>query len=184
VRYGSLGSWRVPLMHDLPVVLAVASYGSRSTAEADLAMVWGLRRWAGENYLVAAILQKGNTGELEMDHHGSSTLDLPWGVALLGGALTAIAAPIGISFLASGLASRAEWAGAAAIVGRFWYNVPRELLRTMGNMLEAGQTGLIVVAVDDTGRDIAGCLPGATTAVVSEPIRVDLQGDYSHAANA
>jgi hypothetical protein len=54
----------------------------------------------------------------------------------------------------------------------------------MGNMLEAGQTGLIVVAVDDTGRDIAGCLPGATTAVVSEPIRVDLQGDYSHAANA
>ena len=80
-------------------------------------------------------------------HHGTAE-PLGFGNALLGSAITVVAAPLGITLPASSLATSAEWAGAATIIGHFWHEVPRDLLRTMSNLLEAGQTGLIVVAVD------------------------------------
>jgi hypothetical protein len=169
-------------MRDQPVVLAVASYASRAAADGDFDSLWSagsLRRCA---HLTAALVEKGTSGELEINCHRSTATDLAWGVALLGGALTTIAAPVGVSYLASGLSSSSEWAGAAAIVSRFWNQIPRDKLRSMSNLLEAGQTGLVAVAISDESEGLTACLSGASSRVVSESMPVDLVSDFTRAA--
>jgi hypothetical protein len=168
-------------MGDQPVVLAVASYASRAAANADFDGLWSLQSVKGGNHLTAALVEKGASGELEMTCHRQGAAGLAWDVALLGGALTTVAAPVGISHLAWGLSSNAEWAGAAAIVGRFWHHIPRDTLRSMSNLLEAGQTGLVVVAVGHRTRDVVARLSGATSRVLGGPMQVDLVADFANA---
>ena len=170
-----------PLMSDQPVVLAVASYPSRATAELDFRAVWALRHQGRVDQVAAAVVEKGANGWLEIARHHSTAMPLGWGVALLGSAITVVAAPLGITFLASVLATSAEWEGAAGIVGRFWHEVPRDLLRTMGNLLEAGQTGLVVVAVGHGAEHITPLLSNATTKIVTDCVRADLEADFATA---
>jgi hypothetical protein len=169
-------------MGDQPVVLAVASYASRTSAYTDFDSLWSLRSLSGSDHLGAALVEKGTSGELEMNCHRTSAASPAWGVALLGGALTTVAAPLGVAYLASGLSSSADWAGAAAIVSRFWNHIPRDELRTMSNLLEAGQAGLVVVAIAHDDLNVKACLSGATDRVLSESMPVDLLADFSRAA--
>ncbi len=167
---------------DQPIVLATASYPSRAAADEVFAVLWALQPCGEARHLVAALVEKGSSGELEMDDHRIALPDLGWGVALLGGALTAVATPLGVAFLASGLVSRAEWDRAVAVVGRLWNEVPRDVLQKMSNLLEAGQAGLVVVAEDRDTPGVAACLSGATSSVLSNSIWVDVVGDRPHEA--
>jgi hypothetical protein len=169
-------------MGDQPIVLAVASYASRAAAAEDFSSLWRLQASTRSSHLTAALVEKGTSGELEIDHYRSTADSVAEGVALLGGALTTIAAPLGITFLASKLLSSSDWAGSAAIVGRFWHEVARDRLRTMSNLLEAGQAGLIVVAVAHDREDVVASLSRATSKVVSDAMRLDLLSDFNHAA--
>jgi hypothetical protein len=169
-------------MRDQPMVLAAASYPSRAAADEVFALLWGLQPCGERRQLVAALVEKGSSGELEMNDHRSALPDLGWGVALLGGALTAVATPLGVAFLASGLASRAEWDRAVAVVGRFWNEVPRDVLHKMSILLEAGQAGLVVVAEDRDSPGVAACLSGATSSVLSTSIWLDVVGGCPHEA--
>jgi hypothetical protein len=169
-------------MRDQPVVLAVASYPSRAAAEEVFASLWASQLWAGHHQLAAALVEKGSSGELEMDNHRCAASRIGSGVALLGGALTAVAAPLGVALLASGLASSAEWDRAVTVVGRFWNDVPRDVLRNMSNLLEAGQAGLVIVAGDRDGHDVATCLSGATSSVLSDSTWVDVVADFPEGA--
>jgi hypothetical protein len=169
-------------MADQPVVLAVASYPSRAVADRDFDALWSWQSVEEGDHVSAALVEKGSSGELEMNCQRSSAGGLVWGIALLGSALTTVAAPMGVSYLGSGLSSRAEWAGAAAIVGRFWHQIPRDKLRGMSNLLEAGQAGLVVVAVAHDSEQLMACLSGATSTVASEPIPLDLAADFARAA--
>jgi hypothetical protein len=168
-------------MNDQRAVLAVASYASRAAAETDFDTLWALPADRGTCDLAAAVVEKGTSGELEITRHRSTADGLPWAIALLGGALTTVDAPVGVAFLASGLVSRADWAGATAILGRFWHDVPRDVLRKMTNLLEAGQAGLVLVAVNHDGDDVAACLSGAISRILSDPLQVDLFADFSRA---
>jgi hypothetical protein len=159
-------------MRDQPVVLAVASYPSRAAAEEVLASLWASRPWE-DHQLAAALVEKGSSGELEMEDHRGTTSGIGSGVAILGGALTAVAAPLGVAFLASGLAASAEWERAVSVVGRFWNEVPRDVLGRMSNLLEAGQAGLVIVAEGRDAHHVATCLSGATSSVLSNSIWVD-----------
>ena len=98
-------------MSDHPIVLAVASYPSRSTAERDLHALTGLRHQARVDQVAAAAVEKGANGWLEIARHHSSATPLAWGGVLLGSALTVVAAPLGIKILASVLATRAAMGG-------------------------------------------------------------------------
>jgi hypothetical protein len=169
-------------MGDQSVVLAVASYATRAAAERDLDCLWSSESLSRSDYLSGALVEKGTSGELEIDCHRSRPDDRAWGLALLGGALTALAAPVGVTYLASGFSSREEWAGAAAVVGRFWNHIPRDKLRSMSNLLEAGQVGLVVVAVAPDSDDVTGCLSGDSSRVLSESILVDPVADFRRAA--
>ena len=170
---------RWALMSDQPVVLAVASYPSWAAAEKDFGSLWAPRHRRGLEELAAAVVEKGTNGELQIDRLHNTAIQPVWGVVLLGAAVTVIAAPLGITILASGVETSAEWAAAAAVVSRFWQNIPRELLRTMGNLLEAGQAGLVVVAMDRGGEDIGAALSSATTKVVTDYGWGDLAAVFS-----
>ncbi len=164
---------RSVLMSDHPVVLVVASYPSRSAATRDYHAVWPIEHQSPLDHVAGAMLEKGADGELEMNRHDSTAEHLEWLGALLGGALTVIAAPLGVMFLASVSATGTDLAGASAIVGRLWYDIPKDQLRRMGSLLEDGQTALVVVAIDNIGEDVAALLSNATTMIATESTRVD-----------
>ena len=58
-------------MGDQPVVLAVASYATRAAAERDFDSLWSSESMSGSDYLSGALVEKGTSGELEIDCHRS-----------------------------------------------------------------------------------------------------------------
>ncbi len=164
-------------MSDEPIVLSVASYKARATAERDMRALGALTQKGRADEVAAAVVEKGPNGWLEIARdHDMAT---PLGLALLGSAITVVAAPLGITLLASLLATSAQWAGAAKIVGRFWHEVPRDQLRTMANLLEAGPAGLVVVTVGHRPQQLNLLLSNATTRIVTDCVRVDLEADFA-----
>ncbi len=152
-------------MSDHPVVMAVAAYPSKAAADLDFHTVEGVPRGLD---IAAALLRKGADGRLTMVRQASPREQLTRGAALLGGALTVIAAPVGIVFLAPLVTTWAAWTTVASIVGHLWHNVPKQDLRQMSDLLEAGQAALVVVAIDNNGDHISGLLTNATTTIVSD----------------
>lgn len=168
-------------MSDQPVVLAVATYPSKEAAEQDFDAVWGVKHEGELDHVAAAVLEKRADGQLDMQRHDSTAKHLAWGGALLGGALTVISAPLGVVYLGSVAATGGAWAGVGAIVGHFWHNIPKEDLRKMTDLLDAGQAALVVVAVDHTGEDINGLLNNATEKYVTASTRADFEADFNKA---
>jgi uncharacterized membrane protein len=165
-------------MSDQPVVLAVATYPSKRAAEQDFHAVWGVKHEGELDHVAAAVLEKGADGKLEMDRHDSTAKHLAWGGALIGGALVVLAPPLGAVALAG---TGAQAAGAGAIIGHFWHNIPKDDLRRMSDLLEAGEAGLVVVAVDHTGEDVAALLSNATSKIVVDTTRADFDAAFSKA---
>ena len=115
----------------------------------------GRAKYEGELDLVAvAVLEKGADGALSLEHHEPVSADVAWAGALLGAALVVIAAPLGILLLATVVATRTAWAGAATLVDHFWHNIPRDELHQMSNLLEAGQAAVVIVAVGYRADDV------------------------------
>jgi hypothetical protein len=56
---------------------------------------------------------------------------------------------------------RAGGAGAGAIVGHFHHNIPKDKVREAATLLESGESGLIIVAVNKQGTDITPLLQNA-----------------------
>ena len=166
-------------MGDQTVVLAVASYESRAAAEKDLHAVQSAKRGGDGDDVAAAALERSADGRLEIDRHAARQHG--WGGVLIGGAITVLAAPVGIKFLAPTVATGAEWAGVAAIVAHFWDNIPKDQLRRMSNLLEAGPAALVVTAVDHNGDEIAAHLANATNKIIADDTHADLESDFAHA---
>jgi hypothetical protein len=51
----------------------------------------------------------------------------------------------------------------------------------MGDLLEAGQAALVIVAVDHTGEDIGALLSNATSKIVLDTTRADFETAFSQA---
>ena len=166
-------------MGDQTVVLAVATYESRSAAEKDFHAVQSLKRGDQIDDVAAAALERRVDGRLEIDRQ--TARQLGWGGTLIGGALTVLASPVGIKFLAPVVATGAEWAGVAAIVGHFWDNIPKDQLLRMSNLLEAGPAALVVTAIDHNGAEIAALLSNATNKIVADDTQADLETDFAQA---
>ena len=104
------------------------------------------------------------------------------GGALIGGALFVVAPPLAPAALGlGGGASAAGLAGAGGIAGHFWHNIPKDTLREMSDTLEAGDSGLVIVAVNPQGSDLEGLLSGAQKVVIDATTKGDLEGAYDDA---
>ena len=112
---------------------------------------------------------------------------------MIGGALLVaapVAAPVAIGANAIGVgaaagagggASVAGLAGAGGIAGHFHHNIPKEKTREMSDLLDSGESGLIIVAVNKKGSDIAPLLANAQKTIVDDTTKADLDAVYDDA---
>ena len=175
---------------DTPIVLAVATYASRGEADEDYDAVRHAKREGDFDHLAVAIVTKGADGHLDVDRHDSTAKHGAWGGALTGAAIL-VAAPVaavgagavgvGTAVGVGGGASVAGLAGAGGLAGHFWRNIPKEKTREMGDLLDAGESGLIVVAVDKKGTDVEPLLSRATNKIIDDTTKGDLDAIYDGA---
>ena len=148
-----------------PITLAAAKYKDRDLAVEDFKAVWGARKDGEFDHTAVAVLTKDADGRLQMERHDSTSKHLAWA----GAALVVLVPPVGV-----GLAGAA---GTGAIVGHFWHNIPKEKVQEAATLLESGESGLIVVAVNKNGNDIRPLLQHAEKTTVIETVAGDLQAD-------
>ena len=137
-------------MSDHNVVLTVAAYASEAAARRDFAAVPTRQGHGTLQDVAAAVLHKGSDGALTIDRGDLVEPGVALGGALLGAALTVLAAPVGIVLLPPVVTAQAGWAPVIALVTHFWQDVPQQTLRLMSDMLESNPAGIVIVAVDPT----------------------------------
>ena len=167
-------------MPDKPVTIAVATYANREAAEQDFDAIWGIKHEGQLDHLAIALVMKDEEGQLKVDRHDTSAKHLAWGGGILGAAATVISAPLGIVFLGPLAVSTAVWAGVGGLVGHFWKNIPKEQLAKMNEVLESGDYGLVIVAVNPKGVDVEALLANARTKSVTEQ-SLDTEGALDRA---
>lgn len=164
-----------------PSVLAVATYPYKEAAEKDFKAVWGLHHEGELDHVAAALVVKTADGDLKIDRHDTTAKHLAWGGAVLGGALAVVAAPIALVPLSVIAVDGGVLAGAGGIIGHFHHNIPKEDLREMSDLLESGEAGLVIVAVDKKRTDVEPLLQHATKKIVSQIDQSDFEAAYNDA---
>ena len=178
------------MKNDTPIVLAVATYADRQAALDDYEEIKSAKRAGDFDHLAVAVVTKGADGNLDIDRHDSSAKHGAWGGALLGAAIL-VAAPaaavgagvvgVGTAVGVGGGATVAGLSGAGGLAGHLHRNIPKDTVREMGDLLDSGESGLIVVAVDKKGTDIAPLLMRATKTVIDDTTKGDVDGLYESA---
>jgi uncharacterized membrane protein len=141
---------------DTYVVLA-ASYDTLGAAEADYRAVGDLYRESGliDTY-DAAVITRDDAGKVSIVvKHEQPTRRGAWrglGIGLVGGALVALFPGIGLG--AGLLLGGAGGAGLGAMAGHVTAGMRRADLKDLGELLDDGHSGLIVVAASDFGERV------------------------------
>jgi uncharacterized membrane protein len=136
------------------VVLA-ASYDTLGAAEADYHAVGDLYRESGliDTY-DAAVITRDDAGKVSIVvKHEQPTRRGAWrglGIGLVGGALVALFPGIGLG--AGLLLGGAGGAGLGAMAGHVTAGMRRADLKDLGELLDDGHSGLLVVAASDFGE--------------------------------
>jgi uncharacterized membrane protein len=149
-----------------PIVLAAAKYKDRDSAVEDYKAVWAAHKDGQFDHTSVAVLTKDSDGKLQLERHDTTTKHLAWA----GAALVVVAPAVGAAAALSG-------AGAGAIVGHLWHNIPKEKLNEASDLLESGQSGLVIVAVNKQGSDIKPLLAHAEKTAIFDTVAGDLQAE-------
>ena len=147
-----------------PIVLAAAKYATRDEAVKAFKTVWGAKHEGEFDHMSVAVLTKDADGKLQEERHDSTAKHLAWGGVALGAALAVVVPPVGVGMLAGAGAV----GGTGAIVGHFHHNISKEKLQEVSDLLESGQSGVVVVAVNHKENDIKPLLDGSEKTVVIE----------------
>jgi uncharacterized membrane protein len=153
---------------ETPITLAAARYSNRETAVEAFDMVWGVHSLGEFDHTAVAVLTKDDSGKLQVERHDTTAKHLAW----VGAALTVVAPAVAVGVVAG--------AGAGALVGHFHHNIPKKDVEAIGELLESGQSGLIVVAVNKVGTDIEPLLSGAVKTVVVQTTWGDLDAEIEN----
>ena len=148
---------------DTPITLAAARYSNRAAALEGFDTVWNAHRGGEFDHTAVAVLTKDDSGKLQVERHDTTAKHLGW----TGAALAVVAPGVGI----------AAGAGAGALIGHLHHNIPKKDVEAIGELLQSGQSGLIVVAVNKVGTDIKTLLSGAEKTVVVETTWGDLDAE-------
>jgi uncharacterized membrane protein len=133
-------------------VLLAASYDSQDAALADYHAVHDLYVKSGliDTY-DAAVISRHEDGKVKIvKKHEQPTRQGGWGglgIGLVGGALIAVFPAVGIG--AGLLVGGAGGAGLGALAGHVAAGMSRSDLKEIGELLDEGQSGLVVVAATD-----------------------------------
>jgi len=135
-------------------VVVAASYDTLGAAEADYSAVRDLYLESGliDTYDAAVITKDGNGKVRIVAKHEQPTRRGAWrglGIGLAGGALVALFPAIGLG--AGLLLGGASGAGLGAMAGHVTAGLRRADLKDLGELLDDGHSGLVVVAASDLG---------------------------------
>jgi uncharacterized membrane protein len=160
-----------------PVVLAAATYATRDDAKHGYKTVWGAKHEGEFDHMSLAVLTKDANGQLQEERHDSTAKHLTWGGVALGAALCVVAPPVGVGMLAGAGAV----GGAGAIVGHFWHQIPKEQLAEVSDLLESGESAIVIVAVNHEKTDITPLLSDAEKSIVIETRAGDIDTEFEKA---
>jgi uncharacterized membrane protein len=135
-------------------VVVAASYDTLGAAEADYSAVHDLYLESGliDTYDAAVITRDDNGKVRIVAKHEQPTRRGAWrglGIGLAGGALVALFPAVGLG--AGLLIGGASGAGLGAMAGHVTAGLRRADLKDLGELLDDGHSGLIVVAASDLG---------------------------------
>ena len=147
---------------DTPVTLAAARYSSRDGALTGFDLVLAAHHDGTLDHTAIAVLTKDADGNLQVERHDTTAKHLAWGGAILGAAMVVVNPAIGAGMVAAAGAG----AGAGALVGHFHHNIPKKDVEAIADLLDSGESGLIVVAVNKLGADLEPLLLNAEKCVV------------------
>ena len=170
-------------MSNKPSTVAVATYANENDCDTDYTAVRSIKSGGQLDHIAISKVHKDSDGKLKMDRHDSTAKHLAWGGGILGGLLTVVAAPLGIVFLGQLAVNTAVAAGAGGLVGHFWHNIPKDDVRKMSDLLEAGDWGLVIVAVNPQGTDVGALLGHAVDKHVVDNV-MDTDGELEKAFEA
>jgi Protein of unknown function (DUF1269) len=160
-----------------PVVLAAAKYATRDDAVHGFNTVWGARHEDEFDHMSLAVLTKDAHGQLQEERHDSTAKHFAWAGVALGAALCVVAPPVGVGMLAgAGVVG-----GAGAIVGHFWNQIPKKDLVEVSDLLESGESAIVIVAVNHKKTDITPLLSDAEKSIVIETRAGDIDTEFEKA---
>jgi uncharacterized membrane protein len=125
-------------MSEQPVFLYVAAYDDESDARLDYDVLLELHAAGVVGTYDAALVTKDEEGKVHVHKHEKPTQHGAWtGVG--------VGAVLGILFPPSILGTAVVGGAAGGLIGHFWRGMSRGDVKELGETLDAGQAGLVVV---------------------------------------
>jgi uncharacterized membrane protein len=143
-----------------PVFLFAGAYGSEADARADYEALRDLHAAGLVGTYDAAVVTKSD-GKVHVDKHEKPTQHGAW-TGLAVGAL------VGILFPPSIIASGAVGATAGGLVGHLWRGMSRADVKEVGELLDDGEAGLIVIGTSKIEEQVDKALSRAEKRLAKE----------------
>jgi uncharacterized membrane protein len=125
-------------MSQEPVFLYVAAYDDESAARADYDVLLDLHAAGVVGTYDAAVVTKDDEGKVHVHKHEKPTQHGAWtGIG--------VGAVLGVLFPPSIIGTAIAGGAAGGLIGHFWRGMSRSDVKDLGEVLDAGQAGLIVV---------------------------------------
>jgi uncharacterized membrane protein len=149
-------------------VVFAASYGTLSAAEADYDAVRDFYLMSGRpDTYDAVVITRDDAGKARIAEHGQPTRQGAWrglGTGLAGGALAVLFPAVGVG--------AAGGAGLGALAGHVSAGLTRADLKDLGELLDEGHSGLVVVAVSGLGDRVEHVIRRANK-LTRKPLQAD-----------
>jgi len=125
-------------MNTKDLFVYTAAYRSEDDARFDLEAFRDLATTAVVGDYDTALVTKNAKGKVHVEKHGTQTTHGAWHGALAGGV-------IGLLFPPAILSSALIGGSIGAITGKLWGGMPRGDLKDLGEVLDTGEWGLVII---------------------------------------
>jgi len=137
-RTGTTWTREIGVANEDGVFLLVGAYASVDEARADYEMVKDLHATKVIGGFDAAVITKDDEGKVHVNKDETSTRKGAWGGAGVG-------ALVGLLFPPSLIATAAVGAAVGGFGGHLWRGMSRSDMKDLGELLDEGQAGLVVI---------------------------------------
>jgi len=161
-------------MNPNDLFIYAARYDSEGEARGDLEVLQEIASVGLVGKYDTAILTKTAEGKVKVEKHGTQAKSGGWKGAVAGGI-------VGLLFPPSILAGALTGAAAGGIAGKLWGGMSRNDLNALGEVLDDGETGLVIVGESTVDEFVEKALKRATKRIrkVAKADLADLERELS-----
>ena len=142
-------------MNPNDLFIYAARYDSEDEARGDLEEFQEIASVGLVGKFDTAILTKTAEGKVKIEKHGTQAKSGGWKGAVAGGI-------VGLLFPPSILAGALAGAAAGSVAGKLWGGMSRNDLNALGEVLDDGETGLVIVGESTVDEFVEKALKRAT----------------------